>query len=493
MSGDPSSEFVLPSDQVNASDESEGSPSRYKVTEEEADELGDTDASSGVKLPLDDEVVFTARQKARLAKRDFGKVLEQYRYTAVIDLAFQDSKDNGHPFHSEHPHKHLSDWRRSGTCLLGDIPLYLLQSLLSGTLDGKFKAKDPSLYKYFTEPTEAWMIRKVDQFAPIHYVRIFGDENGKSPSANELYCVVEDLEKYVSEDKRYNDICADIESYSTRGKGDADAISQGLHHFFNGSMKRPEKLIGFITALRAYLDTIAPDQLHEPIPDWFKYVGFTVRIGKRTEAHDNDSSSWLMSLFDTVCKRLFKQLDGKPRFWFEMYVVAFPINRFESHIGEELFCRMCKSYYYNGLGFNIQSAGKSKIGPMLDQLSEAKAADAWQARVTFRDQNEDFLAQVTEDIQRFTPKWEKVLRYHMKPEERRKRDIASVDAQVAKILDAGRSGEQVEADMRAMEERHQNGLEEVEETVVRAAVAMLHQRVEDKLWGELGTASDMST
>jgi hypothetical protein len=85
-------------------------------------------------------------------------------------------------------------------------------------------------------------------FAPIHYVRIFIDSNGKPTSHSQLSLVLEDVTKYVSGDPEHDETCADIDRMSRKSNTDAAAIRRGLHHFFSGIMGRMRILHMFIAA-----------------------------------------------------------------------------------------------------------------------------------------------------------------------------------------------------------------------------------------------------
>jgi hypothetical protein len=441
----------------------------------------------GVKLPVPDGLVLWAESSVRLVEHNFVDGLARYGYTAVIDLAFHCSSDVGHKFHSNAHFRDLLLWRTRGTCLLGDIPLRLLQSLLDGTLMNKVAKEDRELHPYFFNPGSDWVKRKGgDEFAPVHYVRIFGDKDGKSLSPNQLRPVLRDLKRYASGKPKHDETCAEIDNMTRKSHVDAADIRAGLHHFFKRSDARPQVLLTFIQALTQYLDTVDPEKHDEPLPHPFQYVGFASNANRRAAEHDYESSSWLSTLFESVCKRLFTRPEGGPVFKFEMFVVAFPINRDECKLGEELFARMCKSYHYSGLGFNIQPAGVTSVDLHLQRLAEADVHAAWQERSAWRNKNPKFSRQVYHDTEHLMPEWEKMLKYRLEPDAHRQRQVDRVSAQVAKILAPGPSEAQVRAQVYAMEHRdHEEGEEEEVDELVRDALASVHRRAERMLLSEL--------
>jgi hypothetical protein len=470
------------------------SPNHHRLARGEARGLlAAARSKDSVQLPVSARIAQTSRENVRLVEHRFDEALEKYRYTAVIDMAFQESQDAQHPFHADRHFKSLMLWRTKGTCLLGDIPLRLLQSLLDGTLDRKVAEQDAELHGYFVGDNH-WMARQQGSFAPIHYVRVFGDAKGMPPSPNQLFLVLDDLAKYMSGDPQHDETCAEINGMSGRSRSEAADIRAGLHHFFEGSVGRPSVLLTFIEAHKVYLATIAPDQRDQPIPHALQYVGFTTNVDRRAAEHDNGSTSWLTSLFDAVCKRLFQRPEGGPVFHFELYVVAFPVNRDECRLGEELLCRMCSSYHYNGLGFNIQAAGMSSIDGKLKDLSEAKAESTWRDRVALRDESPNFEQQIVDDIDTYLPKWNEVLEYRKKtPAGYRQGQIDKVDVEVARI----RQSRPNRADCRARIEtlERQNRLEEAQipNENARKAMNTIHRDTEKRHADKLDSIRDTST
>jgi hypothetical protein len=470
------------------------SPSRHRLPRGELQGLlAGTRPQDYVQLPVSNRIAQTSHDKAWLSEHHFGKALKKYRYTAVIDIAFQESQNAQHPFHSDRHFKSWMLWRTKGTCLLGDIPLLLLQSLLDGTLDRDVADGDRRLHDYFTGDSY-WMTRQQGSFAPVHYVRSFGDEHGKPPSPRQLFLVLNDLAKYVSGDPQHDETCAEIDRTSGRSRNEAAEIRAGLHHFFDGSVGRPPVLLTFIEAHKAYLATIADDQLDKPIPHALQYVGFTTNVERRAAEHDNGWTSWLTSLFDAVCKRLFQRPDGGPVFKFELYVVAFPVNRDECKLGEELLARMCKSYHYTGLGFNIQAAGVSSVDGHLKNLSEEKAGEVWRERCALRDESPDIRQQIIEDLEIYLPKWKEVLEYHKKtPVGYRQDQIDKVNIELARIHQSYPTRADCRAKIKMLE--RQNRLEEAQipDETRRVAMKTIHMDTEKRHADKLDSIPDTST
>jgi hypothetical protein len=482
-------------------DETECStPGHYRLAAAEVQDLGaDAKPPKTVRLPISDAIVRKIKGDVILSGHHYDEFLDKYGYMGLIDTAYQVSQNALHPYHNSREYKgfrSLATWRSIGACLLSDIPLSILQTLLNGTLDAKVKSKDDGddvateIKGYYTDNFSYWNLRQ-GGFAPVHYVRVFTDSAGDPPSHRQLSLALNTLRKYVSGDARYDQICADIDNTTRKNRTDAAAIREGRHHFFEGSVSRVRHLHTFIAAQQAYLDTIAPEEHDEPIPDPLQYVGFTTNITQRASEHTDGESSWLMTLFDAVCRRLFKRPDGIPTFGFETFVVAFPINRDECHLGEELLCRLCKSYYYNGLGFNIQAGGIGEVASKLNQGSEEAARIKWNECLKFRSESPVFKRQVVDDIQKYKPRWDVYCRIQMGEENYKQHLLSKVKKDIAGMRKRAWTREDVHAQIATIESQNLHEEANVECADTRATLAELHRKRVRRLTAELDAAVDM--
>jgi hypothetical protein len=171
---------------------------------------------------------------------------------------------------------------------------------------------------------------------------------------------------------------------------------------------------------------------------------------------------------------------------FETYVVAFPINRDECKLGKELLCKICKTYCYNGLGFNIQHGGISNVAPKLEELSEATARAKWDGRLMLRNESLVFEKQVVDDIEKYEPQWEIYCGYLSRGDEAYRQDlIGRVDEKVAKIKDDNWGREEVRAGLEKVKKHNRLEEAEVEDESGRAGLATIHRRAEEKIMAEL--------
>jgi hypothetical protein len=459
--------------------------------------------SNSVNLPLSEELGRQALSRVALSEYPFNERLNGYGYTAVIDTSFKISSNVGHPFiktNKEREFKSLRNWRLIGSLLLADIPLCLLHSLLDGTLDTKVKIDTPAnaeVSEHFNEHNY-WQTRSEGDFAPVHYVRIFADADGDSPTPAQLYMVLDDLDRYASGEQEDDEICAEIDTQVGVFAQDAQSIRQGCHRYFDGSSDRVQVLLTFITAMRQRLDEIPQDRHDQPLPYPLKYIGFSINLSRRTSAHNYRSSSWLMALFFAACKRLFKNDDddsdddGLPLFEFSTYAIAYPIDRDECKLGEELLCRMCDSYYYSGLGFNIQPGGLSNVAPHLEGFSEGYVQKQWRNRENLRQESPVFEQQVIFDCTTQHPKWVEVIEYYKKTPEQHQRDRdARMDEKAARLDAEHPTAADCEARIAKLEEDNREGEAAIEDPGTRDAVARVHRQAENQLREELRAATAM--
>jgi hypothetical protein len=487
----------FPSEDVTAF----STPGHQRLPAAEVQNLGaDPNPPKAVRLPIPGTIVQRADRDVILSEHLFNAQFDTYGYVSVIDIAYQVSQEAQHPYHDRKDRngfKSLAAWRSIGTGLLGDIPRSLLKALLDGQLDAKVKAKDSNddatieVRKYYTDVNSHWKLRQQGGFSPVHYVRIFADSAGEPPSHEQLSLVLSTLQKYASGDQRYDQLCADIDNTTRTNRTDAAAIRKGQHHYFKGSLSRVRNLYTFIAAQQAYLDTITPETRDRPIPDPLRYIGFTTNFARRASEHADGESSWLMTLFSVVCRHHFKRPDGIPMFEFETFAVAFPINRDECQLGEELLCRLCKSYYYNGLGFNIQHGGIGEVASKLNQGSEEDARRKWDERLRLRSESPVFQHQVTDDIQIYKPRWDVYLRILLREEDYKQHLVDKVEKEVTRLKGRNRSREDVLALIATMESQNLQEEAKIECAVTRAALAALNQQRVQRLMAELDTAVDV--
>jgi hypothetical protein len=330
----------------------------------------------------------------------------------VIDIAFQESKKAGHGFHRHQEYKSTHQWRLSGSQLLADVPMCLLQAILDGNLASKVFGDDPAdaeLCSYFED--SYWTIRGKGPFAPAHYVRIFTDDRGYPPTPEQLYTVLDGLRKYTSGSPVHDRFCADVDQ-EAGGNADTTLIHRGPHRLFNGSGARVQILLTFIYALQAYLDETPLTEHRRPLREPLKYVGFSLKETRQSNTHSRGGTSWLMTSFFCVCKLGFSRRDGSAMFNFHKYIVAYPIDETEVKLREEILSRACKSYHQTGLGFNIRPAETSASLTSLDSLRHGDVLEMWLSRERLRDESPVLVSQIEFDCRTQFPTWLEVLEYH---------------------------------------------------------------------------------
>lgn len=328
-----------------------------------------------VSLPLPESLVNIAKEKVECPDFDYALLLEELGYYGLIDTAYYEctTAQQKHPFATDNTFRHVHEWKYIGTPILADIPLALLQALVNGTLPRKVchpLPEDPDVRTYFDDRNlEAhakddsveishWVTRQHENGGdvPTIYARILHDEQGRSPTPNQLLQVLDFLRKYISGEPAHDKLCTSIDNQVRQQTSSEAEIRTGRHTFLQGKSDRVQTIVTFVNALQNLLGDVDYNVRHQPWGRNLKYIGYTSCFIERTNEQDYKTSSWLMDLFSHVCMHLFRE-GGHPVFDFRSYIVAYPINIRESHLAEELLCRISRSYYYGGMGFNLQNGG----------------------------------------------------------------------------------------------------------------------------------------
>ncbi|KAI8937288.1 hypothetical protein NX059_006496 [Plenodomus lindquistii] len=388
-------------------------------------------ARKSVKLPISNTMSDMASQEVKAAETDFSNLLYTYGYTAVIDAAFTGSQKAKHPFRKSKDHglQDLHTWRTQGAQILADIPMIVLTSLLDGTLCGRVheKKQHPVLYDHFDDSTyeryvqhgdsqlkakvHSWVLRSKDTFSPAIYVRIIADAAGLSPTPAELRIVISKMRMYVSGDVSYGKDCAAIDNHSHPNVSDERNIHRGEHAFLQGVEQRVQNVLTFCEALEDVLDEEAPansPQSSKPYPRALKYIGYSVNAPKRGKEHDCGTTDFLKSLFYAICKVEFSDIKGVQKYDWHMYAVAYPAAVEDCQLGEELLSRLTHSYYYTGLGFNVQPAGLSINSGELDAATPSEFRAQWDIRRKWREEkSRTFWTQLQMDMDTKVPVYTK--------------------------------------------------------------------------------------
>jgi hypothetical protein len=440
-------------------------------------------SESSVRLPLLSSDVSRARANVRLSNPQFGQWLKNYGYTCIVDMAYLESSANGHPFRHKLELSEFTEWRTPGVCLLSDIPIGFLQALLDGNLASKIADGHEELSSYFKDDENLWDLRKHGSFAPKIYVRILQDAAGNSPSPAQLFKVLNRLEKYASGERENDQLCTEIDQQ------DAASIRHGLHRYFAGNIERVCTLLTFVAALRKCLSEVPSESHHLPFSQPLQYVGFAINEQQQT-AVPKKKSGWLMALFDTACKLEVQPPDKSAVFAFKNYSVACPVDWTECMLGEEVFARICKTYFYTGLGFNVHQAGLSIEVTVLDDL---RHTEAWETREGLRTSNPVFETQIYFEGMVKLPEWVKVLQSQNKtPEERQAAVQADTDAEIARYEAAEPTRERFLAAIEALEKKNREEEAGIGNERLRRALYEVHVK-EEREWREnMGLSDEQS-
>jgi hypothetical protein len=384
---------------------------------------------ASIQLPVDPAQQQIASLRVRPSQFHYALLFEELGYLGILDAAWGECQmvRPQHSFvtSSDSSLSELNAWKVAGVPLLSDIPPAILQSLLDSTLSHKICVPAPEHNKVFEHfdrtnldaflkvghaaKISYWVTRQQAlTFTPVIYVRIFHGKDGLSPTPKQLRQVLEYLRMYVSGLRANDKVCAEIDNQTRPTTSTEADIAAGRHYYLKGKDTRAEQLLTFIAALSQALDgQVPPGSAAQDLPfaRTLKYFGYTKDFARRTREHDTDSSSWLMELFDHVCRLLFRDEARVPVFRFESYVVAYPISYQECQIGHELLCRSGGGYYYTGLGFNIQDAGVRVTSADLSGVPHGVATGMWKACEDARNSNPIWETRLCADFNQFFDKY----------------------------------------------------------------------------------------
>jgi hypothetical protein len=365
-----------------------------------------------VRLPLSPEVIAHARSKVRLQQPDYSHLYREYGYRAVIEAAYEEAKKAGHPCLRDTEKGQFSTlkvWMKHGLWILGSCHTTLLKALYEGNLSRQIRnPNNGDLQHLFSvdpgnpEKSSEWVQRSGQAFAPCAYVReLVASETGDSPTADDLYLVIQALRGYVSGDKAFNKQNAAIDRLSS-GTSDERDIQEGYHYFFGGVSERAFLLHTFCFALQARLDDIPEDERDLAMAFTLRYIGYARSASDPFEDYSrNKSVSWLTDLVLAVCRHLFGN-----KYMLDQHVICFFTSHRECQIGEELFTRCALAYAESGTGLGVYPAGLSVSTADLAKEETGLSKKLWEATWMFR--NRHFF---DDNIQLDSQRWDKYDKY----------------------------------------------------------------------------------
>jgi hypothetical protein len=303
----------------------------------------------------------------------------------------------------------LKVWIKNGLWILGSCHTRLLKALYEGNLSREIRNSNNGDLRelFFVDPenpekSSEWVQRSGQAFAPCAYVReLVESETGDSPTANDLYLVIQALRGYVSGDKAFNKQNAAIDRLSS-GTSDERDIREGYHYFLGGVSEQAFLLHTFCFALQARLDDIPEDERDLATAFTLRYIGYARSASNRFEDYSrNKSVSWLTDLVLAVCRYLFEN-----KYTLDQHVICFFTSHRECQIGEELFTRCALAYAESGTGFGVFPAGLSVSTADLDKEQTGVSKKPWEAAWMFR--NRHFF---DDNIQLDSERWDKYDKY----------------------------------------------------------------------------------
>ncbi|KAF2732527.1 hypothetical protein EJ04DRAFT_578286 [Polyplosphaeria fusca] len=341
---------------------------------EYAEEIGAQPKS--IELPLDDDQYERAKQNASAVEHDYFRILQEYGYLAMVDAAFTESKNTGHPFHAAgNDLEDNSVWRKHGVRILASTSKPILTALLQGTLASGANNPNNELHYYFNgnsdpERQSEWYERKSEPFAPAIYVCMPADSGGESLTPFELRIVILRMRQYVSGDPQFHQQNAEIDCQS-RGKSRPSDIARGRHFYLNGSSNRVLQILCWCFDTEAYLDREAP-----------------------------------------VWNPCQSQLRVKCR-------------------DREIFTRIGGGYHYTGRGFNIAPAGLSVSSGNLGNKLDGQAKADWDKTERYRHRDRMYYEQLNSEVEEGYAKYKAIGERRAEKEARKAQKQESIRSQFA--------------------------------------------------------------
>jgi hypothetical protein len=174
--------------------------------------------------------------------------------------------------------------------------------------------------------------------------------------------------------------------------------------------------------------------------------------------------------------------------------VAYPVDWEECVLGEEIFARICKIYFYTGLGFNVHQVGVSIDVTVLDDLRHREALEAWETREGLRTDTPVFETQIYVEGKVKLPEWSKYLGFLNKtPEEHQAAAQAEIDAEIARYEAAEPTRETCLAAIEALEKKNREEEAGIGNEHLKRALHKVHVMEEREFREKLGLSDEQSS
>ncbi|KAF1959039.1 hypothetical protein CC80DRAFT_490019 [Byssothecium circinans] len=305
----------------------------------------------------------------------------------VVMLAWQHLKQLGHKLCID---LRESDWRLLCLSILHSMPIGVKHTLMRGSVDTHFRsdAFQSRLERPTSRPSH-WM-RESKKDAPMIYAISLTDENGRSPTSNELRQIIPVARRYAQVGLDFVDDAVEIDNIlrenadkrSTRDHLMADLpffLTRTENNIRRRVQGRIDTLLRFCDELERRLNKVPVEAQDLP---WYRallYIGYAFNFANRQKQHASGSTNWLMHLVHSICFWLFGakySLKNSP--------ICFMAEHAEVKVAETLLTLVSDSFARSGGGFNIAMPGLSNAGADMTDKTTDFVNNFWSQRVDFR-------------------------------------------------------------------------------------------------------------
>jgi len=206
---------------------------------------------------------------------------------------------------------------------------------------------------------------------PSIYYQLFVDDNGQSPTPNELGIILDTMEEYVNATnhslankidnvkKPHIDLLKSQSGYNKYTYTSSGTEKDNTYREFQSAAKVKE-ITRLIEKIRARLSGLPPQHHNKPLKHPLVHVGYSTRSQARLKKHANHSCSHpAMNLAEAIAAVLFANNTLPKLYKMTQYIIYICHTASHASLSEILLTRLAEGYMGNGGGFSRYPAARS--------------------------------------------------------------------------------------------------------------------------------------
>ncbi|KAI4913436.1 uncharacterized protein J4E92_009785 [Alternaria infectoria] len=206
---------------------------------------------------------------------------------------------------------------------------------------------------------------------PSIYYQLFVDDNGRSPTPNELVTIVNTMEEYVSATNHtlaneidnvktpHVDLLKSQSGFRKYTWTSSGTKEDNTYREFQ-SAARVKEITRLINKVRARLSGLPPAHHNKPLKHPLVHVGYSNRSQARLKKYANHShSNPAMNLAEAIAAVLFANNTLPKLYKMTQYIIYISHTASHASLSEILLTRLAEGYTGNGGGFSHYPAGRS--------------------------------------------------------------------------------------------------------------------------------------